>query len=98
MEFLQVLVLNTGHVTLADMQRLTGRSEDEPHSLGAANDACGAWVYAPAEESLPSVSADGYSPSMLKALRFARNIGASHVRFDRDGPLLERAELDVHDW
>jgi hypothetical protein len=99
LEVRSVLVLSTCHVTHADMTQIEERRLARDCPIVCADDNYGAWLYAPGDEAgLADVNRFGFSDSMVKVMRFARDRGIEYVRLDCDGDQLESQELDRHDW
>lgn len=98
LETLRVLVLSTAHVPQEDMTLIEASGRDADCPLSVADYAEGAWVMVPPADCMAGIEKFGFSESMTRVLRFAKSQGLPVVNLDRDGPLLERKELDRHDW
>jgi hypothetical protein len=95
----KVISLSTGHVTQEDMDLIDEHCTTPRAPLLCAADPYGGWLYAPDnEEYIANIMDDGYSASLVKVLRYARKHGCKYVRLDRDVPLEETEEIDVHEW
>jgi hypothetical protein len=95
----RVISLSTGHVTQEDMERIDDHCTTPAAPLVCAADPYGGWLYAPDSEIyIKNIEDDGYSDSMVKVIRYARKKGCKYVRLDRDVPLEETEDLNVHEW
>ncbi len=98
LETMRVLVLSTAHVAQDDMTLIETSGRDADCPLSVADYAEGAWLMVPPADCMAGIERFGFSESMTRVLRFAQSHGLPVVNLDRDGPVLERKELDRHDW
>ena len=98
LETMQVLVLSTAHLPQDDLTLIETRGRDADCPLSVADYAEGVFVMVPPADCLEGIEPFGFSPSLMRVLRFAQSHRLPVVNLDRDGPLLEREELDCHDW
>lgn len=101
-EIAEVLVLSTAHLSAAEREAIARGelppSQSDADLIVSLHGPYGAMIRVPdpddAEETWPEADS-GYSPGLLASLRYGGSIGASHVRFDADGPILQ--DLPTHD-
>lgn len=104
------LDVGTSAITLGDSEKLPRRTEVElddamdPWIAGIARvipHAYGWWVHVTQDESADTIRKalvkDGFSPSFVKLMLYARRKKCFWINIDRDGEVTEE-ELDSNEW
>ncbi len=100
-EIARCLVFSTGHITVADAERLAARNHDP---LIVYTNTGGWWINVPPHEEWADLdfarqlSECGYSASLVNLLQLAATskLNCQWLMLDRDGPV--RNDLPVFEW
>lgn len=85
-----LLCASTAHVTAADAKRLAQVADTLPLAVWARPEG-----FLISTQTAPDAG-DGFSPALVEALSFARQLGFDWLMLDRDGPLI--GSLPTFDW
>lgn len=102
LEIMQVLVVNSGHITKEESELFeaasldtTGNSVELPGNMSGPMSWQYGWMFYIGERG-DSVTTEGMSPGLAAVIELAWNEKIEWVRFDCDGPKLDN--IPTYDW